>query len=116
MTSPLTIVRTIAAQAAQHDLSSRQLAVFAEVYCTGELLSVKHLAERLGWRAKSPVTRALDRLCALSLVRRKIDPRDPRMIQVIKTDDGNRYVAVLEHAVGKALSAEPAAVPQKRAA
>jgi DNA-binding MarR family transcriptional regulator len=102
----MTIIRTISVLAAQHDLSARQLVVFSEVYGTDELLSVKHLTERLGFPSKAIVTRALDKLCGHKLVQRHADPHDRRMIQIHRTPEGTKYYAALEDVVRAAIPAE----------
>lgn len=85
-----TVVETVRRDAP--DLTSRQLAVLLTVYLEGPPHTVRGLAAALNV-AKPAVTRALDRLCALDLVRRKKDPDDRRSILVQRTVKGSVYLS-----------------------
>jgi DNA-binding MarR family transcriptional regulator len=69
------------------DLTTRQLGVFLTCYLENEPQTVRGLAACLGV-SKPAITRALDRLTELDLVRRKADPLDRRGILVQRTPAG----------------------------
>lgn len=69
------------------DLSNRQMAVLLSIYTEEPPHTVRELAARLGL-AKPVITRALDRLEALGLVKRKRDPDDGRNVLVQRTVAG----------------------------
>lgn len=73
------------------DLSFRQLAVLLTCYLTSEEQTVRGLAAELSI-SKPAVSRALDRLSGLSLLRRKSDPSDGRSVLVGLTSAGNGLV------------------------
>ena len=85
-----TVVETV--RRAGPDLTSRQLAVLLTVYLEEPPHTVRGLAAALNV-AKPAITRALDRLCALDLVRRKKDPDDRRSILVQRTVKGSVYLS-----------------------
>jgi Transcriptional regulators len=74
------------------DLTARQLAVLLSVYLTTPPHTVRGLSRALSV-AKPAVTRALDKLCALDLVRRKEDPEDKRSIVVQRTVKGSVFLS-----------------------
>jgi len=74
------------------DLTARQLAVLLCVYMTAPPHTVRGLARELVLR-KPAVTRALDRLEDLGLVRRKTDPDDRRSILVQRTVRGSVFLS-----------------------
>ncbi|MGB8274668.1 MAG: MarR family transcriptional regulator [Alphaproteobacteria bacterium] len=80
------------------DLTARQLAVLLDVYLGQPPHTVRGLASELEI-AKPAVTRALDRLCALDLVRRKTDPEDRRSILVQRTVKGSVFLSEFAEAV-----------------
>jgi DNA-binding MarR family transcriptional regulator len=70
------------------DLTARQLAVFLTCYLEAESQTVRGLAAALHV-SKPAISRALDRLAELNLVRRKHDPLDRRSVLVQQTLKGN---------------------------
>lgn len=73
------------------DLSSRQMAVLLVVYLDPPPHTVRGLAGLLKI-AKPAVTRALDRLQDLGLIRRHADPHDRRSIHLGRTVAGAVYL------------------------
>ena len=73
------------------ELTLRQLAILLHVYVAPSPHTVRGLAATFGL-AKPAVTRALDRLCALELMRRKTDAEDKRSILVQRTVKGAVYM------------------------
>lgn len=73
------------------DLSSRQIAVLLRVYMTDGPHTVRGLATALRI-SKPAITRALDRLCAEGLLRRKTDDKDRRSVLIQKTDKGSTFL------------------------
>ena len=74
------------------DLSARQMAVLTSVYLDPPPHTVRGLAEHLSI-SKPAITRALDRLSSLGLVRRKPDETDRRSIHVQRTVKGSVYLS-----------------------
>lgn len=69
------------------DLTLRQLGVLLVVYLTDEVQMVRGLAQHL--KVQKPViSRVLDRLSELELVRRGIDLEDRRNVLVMRTTSG----------------------------
>ncbi|MFC7478118.1 MarR family transcriptional regulator [Dankookia sp. GCM10030260] len=83
------------------DLTSRQLGVFLTVYLTAGPHTVRGLAAGLNV-SKPAITRALDRLGELSLVRRKVDSMDRRSVLVQPTQAGEAFLAELRHVMAAA--------------
>ena len=73
------------------DLSTRQLALLLEIYLGPPPHTVRGLAHNLAI-SKPAVTRALDRLAAHDLVRRKPDERDRRSVLVQRTVQGSVFL------------------------
>lgn len=73
------------------DLSARQLALVLMVYMTPAPHTVRGLASLLNI-SKPAVTRALDRLGKLGIVRRKVDENDRRSILVQRTVKGSVFL------------------------
>lgn len=73
------------------DLSARQLALVLMVYLTASPHTVRGLASFLNI-SKPAVTRALDRLSKLGIVRRKVDETDRRSILVQRTVKGSVFL------------------------
>ena len=73
------------------DLSARQMALLLTVYLTPPPHTVRGLAESLNV-SKPAITRALDRLGQLELLRRKIDEADRRSVLVQRTVKGSVYL------------------------
>ena len=69
------------------DLTLRQLSVLLKVYLDDEPQTVRGLAKCLQV-GTPPITRALDRLGEMGLVRRKMDPLDRRSVIAQRTPKG----------------------------
>jgi len=74
------------------DLTSRQMAVLLTVYLAAGPHTVRGLAATLNV-SKPAITRALDRLGELDLVRRKADDADRRSILVQRTVKGSVFLS-----------------------
>jgi DNA-binding MarR family transcriptional regulator len=83
------------------DLTARQLGVLLTVYLGEGPHTVRGLAAALQV-AKPAITRALDRLGELDLVRRKVDPRDRRSVVVQQTPAGQAFLAELRRLMAAA--------------
>ena len=83
------------------DLTARQFGVVLTVYLTAGPHTVRGLAAGLNV-SKPAITRALDRLGELSLVRRKVDPMDRRSVLVQPTEAGEVFLAELRHVMAAA--------------
>jgi DNA-binding MarR family transcriptional regulator len=83
------------------DLTARQLGVFLSVYLHDGPHTVRGLAAHLQI-CKPAVTRALDRLGELGLVRREDDPRDRRSVLAERTDLGSSFMGELRRATDQA--------------
>jgi len=83
------------------DLTSRQFGVFLTVYLTAGPHTVRGLAAGLNV-SKPAITRVLDRLSELGLVRRKVDPVDRRSVLVQSTQTGDAFLAELRHVMAAA--------------
>ena len=73
------------------DLSARQLAILLTVYLTPPPHTVRGLAASLGV-SKPAITRALDTLGALDLLKRRRDEADRRNVLVQRTVKGSVYL------------------------
>ena len=73
------------------DLSARQMALLLTVYMTPPPHTVRGLADSLKV-SKPAITRALDRLGAMELVRRKQDDTDRRSVLVQRTVRGSIFL------------------------
>jgi DNA-binding MarR family transcriptional regulator len=73
------------------DLSARQLAILLTVYLTPPPHTVRGLASSLGV-SKPAITRALDTLGQLDLLKRKRDEVDRRNVLVQRTVKGSVYL------------------------
>lgn len=73
------------------DLSSRQLAILLTVYLTPPPHTVRGLAQSLNV-SKPAITRALDTLGDLDLLKRKRDESDRRNVLVQRTVNGAVYL------------------------
>lgn len=85
-------------QRLNRSLTARQLALLVVCSEANPSPSVGSLAEYLDIPS-SAVTRALDRLVATRLVTRRRDKRDRRVVRVLVTDKGRRFVANLRSAL-----------------
>lgn len=74
------------------DLTARQLAVLLIVYVAEPPHTVRGLAAALNV-SKPAITRALDRLSELNLVRRRIDEADRRNVLIQRTVAGTVFVS-----------------------
>ena len=73
------------------DLSARQMALLLHVYLTPPPHTVRGLADTLNV-SKPAITRALDRLSELELVRRKPDENDRRSVLIQRTVRGSVFL------------------------
>lgn len=73
------------------DLTTRQFALFLEVYLAPPPHTVRGLAKTLNM-SKPAVTRAVDRLEKLDFVRRKTDEQDKRSILVQRSVKGSVFL------------------------
>lgn len=73
------------------DLSARQMALLLTVYLTPPPHTVRGLAETLNV-SKPAITRALDRLGQMELLRRKVDDNDRRSVLVQRTVKGSVFL------------------------
>lgn len=73
------------------DLSARQMALLLCVYLEDPPHTVRGLAGRLNV-SKPAITRAVDRLCDLGLVRRKGDEADRRNVFIQRTVKGSVFL------------------------
>jgi DNA-binding MarR family transcriptional regulator len=87
------------------DLSARQTALLLTVYLTPQPHTVRGLAETL--RVSKPaITRALDRLSDLGLVRRKTDDADRRSVLIQRTVKGSVFLREFGELIAAAASGE----------
>lgn len=85
------------------DLTTRQLGVLLHVYGTEVPQTVRGLSTTL--RVSKPaITRALDKLGSLGLIKRRTDPEDRRSVLTERTPCGENFISDLR-AVGKAVDA-----------
>lgn len=73
------------------DLSARQMALLLTVYLTPPPHTVRGLAATLNV-SKPAITRALDRLSELGLIKRKVDDSDRRSVLVQRTVKGSVFL------------------------
>ena len=73
------------------DLSARQMALLLTVYMTPPPHTVRGLADALKV-SKPAITRALDRLSDLELIRRKPDEQDRRSVLIQRTVKGSVFL------------------------
>ncbi len=76
------------------DLSARQTAVLLSVYLTPEPHTVRALAAELNI-SKPAVSRAIDKLSVLGLIKRQTDENDRRSVNLFRTVEGACYVTML---------------------
>ncbi|MGE4218999.1 MAG: MarR family transcriptional regulator [Alphaproteobacteria bacterium] len=98
------------------DLSARQMAVLLTVYLTPPPHTVRGLAALLGV-SKPAITRAIDRLSDLGLVRRKPDETDRRSVLVQRTVKGSVFLTEFGESICRASEEalsdpHPASAPQ----
>jgi DNA-binding MarR family transcriptional regulator len=98
------------------DLSARQLSVFLISYLVDDNHTVRGLAADLKV-SKPAITRALDRLTDLELIKRKVDPTDRRSVLVQRTPKGASFMRELRKIMDKSFEAsQTAPVITKKAA
>lgn len=85
-------VTVLSVRADEPDLTARQLAVLMTVYLTPAPHTVRGLAAALSV-GKPAITRALDTLTRLGLVRRRRDDADARNVLVQRTVKGSVFLA-----------------------
>ena len=73
------------------DLSARQMGLLLTVYLTPPPHTVRGLAESLKI-SKPAVTRAIDRLSEMDMVRRKVDENDRRSVLIQRTVRGSVFL------------------------
>ena len=73
------------------DLSARQMGLLLTVYLTPPSHTVRGLAESLKI-SKPAVTRAIDRLSEMDMVRRKTDENDRRSVLIQRTVRGSVFL------------------------
>lgn len=83
------------------DLSSRQMAILLIVYLEEPPHTVRGLAARLKI-SKPAVTRALDTMGKLDLLRRKPDEKDLRSVNIVRTVKGSVYLSEIADVIEKA--------------
>jgi len=81
------------------DLTSRQMVILLTVYLQDPPHTVRGLAAQLGF-PKPAIVRALDRLQALDLIRRKADPADKRSVLIQRTVPGAVFLADFAQRIG----------------
>lgn len=81
-------------QADGHDLTLRQITVLLHIYLVPPPHTVRGLASTLGV-TKPVITRALDTMGHLGLVKRERDPRDRRNVIIKRTVGGALYLEKL---------------------
>lgn len=85
------------------DLSARQMALLLTVYLTPPAHTVRGLAMTLNV-SKPAITRAVDRLSELGLVKRKVDEQDRRSILVQRTVKGSVFLREFGDLIVSAMS------------
>lgn len=83
------------------DLSARQMALLLTVYLTPPPHTVRGLAEALKV-SKPAITRALDRLSDIELIRRKPDEQDRRSVLIQRTVRGSVFLREFAELIAEA--------------
>ena len=83
------------------DLSARQMALLLTVYLTPPPHTVRGLAETLKV-SKPAITRALDRLSDIELIRRKPDDQDRRSVLIQRTVRGSVFLREFAELIAEA--------------
>jgi DNA-binding MarR family transcriptional regulator len=104
MTLELLHAATIAIVRRGIDLTARQQAVFLTVHLNDGPHTVRGMATALNVN-KPAITRAIDKLEALDLVRREDDPQDRRSVLVKRTAKGAAFLREMRRIVGAAAGA-----------
>ena len=87
----------------QADLTARQLSLLLSVYMTDGPHTVRGLAEALNI-SKPAVTRAVDKLASLDLVKRKRDEKDRRNVFIQRTVKGSVFLSDLSEMINTSAS------------
>ncbi len=87
------------------DLSARQMALLLTVYLTPPQHTVRGLSETLNI-SKPAITRAVDRLSELGMVRRKPDENDRRSVHIQRTVKGSVFLREFGEMVVRAANAD----------
>lgn len=85
-------------RANEQDLTMRQVAVLTTVYMTPAPHTVRGLADELNV-AKPVITRAIDTLSRMELVKRKRDEADKRNVLIQRTVKGAVYLSELSNRI-----------------
>ncbi|MDH3701377.1 MAG: MarR family transcriptional regulator [Alphaproteobacteria bacterium] len=88
------------------DLTARQMAVLLTVYIEHQAHTVRSLANYLEI-SKPAVTRALDRLCKIDLLRRRIDDSDRRSVLIERTVTGSVFLSEFGKSIQRAAEQSP---------
>lgn len=96
------------------DLSARQMALLLSVYLSKPPHTVRGLAKLLGV-SKPAITRAVNRLSELGMVRRKTDEADRRSVLIQRTVKGSVFLRefgeLITAAVNREDEADPSGLP-----
>jgi DNA-binding MarR family transcriptional regulator len=92
------------------DLSARQMALLLSVYLTPPPHTVRGLAEILNV-SKPAITRAVNRLAELDLVRRKTDDNDRRSVLIQRTVKGSVFLREYGEMIASAAKGTPSVKP-----
>lgn len=107
------LVTTVKAD--EPDLTARQIAVLMTVYLSPPPHTVRGLAQSLGV-GKPAITRALDTLERLGLVRRRRDESDGRNVLIQRTVKGSVYLSDFGDLIAvQARSLEQSFTPESKA-
>lgn len=93
-----------------YDLSARQMAIMLNIYVTQGPHSVKSLADGLNI-SKAAVSRALDSLSGMDLVRRRPDAQDRRSVHIQRTVNGSVFLSDYAEIMGQEMAQMEAATP-----
>ncbi len=93
------------------DLSARQMALLLTVYLTPPPHTVRGLASTLNV-SKPAITRAIDRLSELGMLRRKPDEHDRRSVLMQRTVKGSVFLREFGELVVSAAHAQETSDPQ----
>ena len=88
------------------DLSARQMSLLLTVYLTPQPHTVRGLSELLKV-TKPAITRAVDRLSELGMVRRTVDERDRRSVLIQRTVKGSVFLREYGELIVAAMRGDP---------
>lgn len=98
------------------DLTARQMSLLLTVYLSPPPHTVRGLAEALNI-TKPAVTRAVDRLGELGMLRRKVDERDRRSVLLQRTVKGSVFLRefgeLIVSAAAEARDGDPSGLPPR---